>query len=100
MNLDISREEKRRLSSQTRKDKKRKAKGLLTVDVLVKEEPPVISCFDLEKRYEQQKDYEVLENSEKKVPLPYSQKAFDLGEPILKHHSSGLIGEFPHKILY
>ncbi len=106
MNLDISREEKRRLSSQARKNKRDKSKGLLTVDVLVKEEPPVISCFDLEKRYEQQKDYEVLlgvikqEPSEKKVPYPYSQKAFDLGEPTLKHHSSGLIGEFPHKILY
>jgi hypothetical protein len=34
------------------------------------------------------------------VGYPYSQKAFDLGENIPRHHSTGLIGEFPHKILY
>ncbi len=52
---------------------------------------------------------EIVDDSDKKplnkdfkllVQSPYSQKAFDLGEPVLKHHSSGLIGEFPHKILY
>lgn len=53
---------------------------------------------------------EIIEDSDEKslnnkvfktsVQPPYSQKAFDLGEPTLKHHSSGLIGEFPHKILY
>lgn len=36
-----------------------------------------------------------------KVKIHWNKKAFDLGsEKILRHHSSGLIGEFPHKILY
>jgi hypothetical protein len=34
------------------------------------------------------------------VGYPYSQKAFDLGQSIPRHHSTGLVGEFPHKIFY
>lgn len=116
MKLDISRSEKRRLSSETRKNKKTKARGRLIVAHLnineVKEEPRSVSRFDLQKKYEEKQRLKNLLSvaqedpvsfsilSEIKVKKPYSQKAFDLGEPVLKHHSSGLIGEFPHKILY